>query len=501
MASGSRTRSARSQNTNTASKRRRASQSGAGQAHDAGDTRMSTTSGPIISIDKELCTGCKRCTEVCPVNAIEGRKGEPQTIAADRCVVCGQCVQICSAYASFFDEDIAPRDVKLAERGLLPSVREPLFAAYNRGDAARVKEGLADGSRFTMVQCAPAVRVSIAEEFGLPLGDLTPGKLAAALRRLGFDRVYDTNFTADLTIMEEGTELIKRVTEGGTLPMFTSCCPAWVKYLEQSYPELLPHLSSCKSPQQMAGALFKTYGASVDNVDPDTVLSVSVMPCTCKKFESERPEMQDSGFRDVDVVLTTRELGYLIKDAGIDFAALPEEDFDKPLGVYTGAGNIFGATGGVMEAALRTGYELLTKEPVPKIEMNFVRGGEGVRKASIKVGKLNLKVGVVAGLANVAPLLEQIKSGEVDFHFLEVMTCPAGCVSGGGQAKVLLPQDRPAAYAARTASTYQHDENLPLRKSHENPEVQRLYTEFLGEPLGHESHRLLHTEYASRKQG
>ena len=462
---------------------------------------MSATSGPIISIDKELCTGCKRCTEVCPVNAIEGKKGEPQTVVADRCVVCGQCVQVCSAFASIFDEGIAPREAKLAERGLLPTVREPLFAAYNRGDAARVKDGLADAGLFTMVQCAPAVRVSIAEEFGLPLGSLTPGKMAAALRRLGFDRVYDTNFTADLTIMEEGSELIKRVTEGGALPMFTSCCPAWVKYLEQTYPELIPHLSSCKSPQQMAGALFKTYGAKVDGVDPATVLSVSVMPCTCKKFESERPEMQDSGFRDVDVVLTTRELGYLIKDAGIDFAGLPEEAFDKPLGVYTGAGNIFGVTGGVMEAALRTGYELITKEPVPKLEMNFVRGGEGVRKATVKVGKLSLKVAVASGLANVAPLLEQIKSGEADFHFLEVMTCPVGCVSGGGQAKVLLPTDRTVAYETRTAAPYCHDEHLPLRKSHDNPEVQKLYKDFLGEPLGHESHHLLHTEYVSRKQG
>ncbi|MHC1711269.1 MAG: [FeFe] hydrogenase, group A [Solidesulfovibrio sp.] len=459
------------------------------------------TAAPFISIDQELCTGCKRCSEVCPVNAIEGKKGEPQTIVADRCVVCGQCVQVCSAYASVFDGDIAPREQKLGERGMLPSVKEPLFAAYNRGDAIRVKDGLADSGLFSMVQCAPAVRVSIAEEFGLPLGCLTPGKMAAALRRLGFNRVYDTNFAADLTIMEEGTELIQRVTGEGVLPMFTSCCPAWVKYLEQTYPELLPHLSSCKSPQQMAGVLFKTYGANVDAVEPSEVFSVSVMPCTCKKFESERPEMQDSGFRDVDVVLTTRELGYLIKDVGIDFDALPEEDFDKPLGVYTGAGNIFGVTGGVMEAALRSGYEMITKEPVPALEMNFVRGGEGVRKASVKVGKLKLKVAIVSGLANVAPLLEEIKAGKADFHFLEVMCCPVGCVSGGGQAKVLLPADKAVAYETRTGSTYFHDEQLAMRKSHENPEVLKLYSDFLGEPLGHESHHLLHTEYVSRKQG
>lgn len=453
----------------------------------------------IINIDQELCTGCQRCVNICPVDAIEGEKGQPHSVNQDRCVVCGQCVQICSAYASIFDEGIAPRAQKVAERGLLPSVKEPLFAAFNRGDAPRVKEALADLGLFKMVQCAPAVRVAIAEEFGMPLGSLAPGKMAAALRRVGFDRVYDTNFTADLTIMEEGSELIKRVTEGGTLPMFTSCCPAWVKYVEQTYPELTPNLSSCKSPQQMAGALFKTHGAKINGVEQGKVLSVSIMPCTSKKFECDRPEMQDSGYRDVDVVLTTRELAQLIKDAGIDFVNLPEEEFDKPLGTYTGAGTIFGATGGVMEAALRTGYELITKESIPDVKLEFVRGGEGVRTAKVKVGDLVLKVAVVSGLKNVKAVLEQVKSGKADFHFVEVMTCPVGCVSGGGQPKVLVPGDKPTAYSNRTDSTYFHDENLDLRKSHDNPEIQKLYAEFLGEPLGHESHHLLHTKYTARR--
>lgn len=457
------------------------------------------TAVPIITVDKELCTGCQRCVHICPVDAIEGEKGEPQTINTERCVYCGQCVQICSAYASIFDEEIAPREQKIAQRGLLPSVKEPLFAAYNRGDAPHVKERLADPRFFKMVQCAPAVRVAIAEEFGLPFGSLTPGKMAAALRKAGFDRVYDTNFTADLTIMEEGSELIKRVTEGGVLPMFTSCCPAWVKYVEQTYPELMPNLSSCKSPQQMAGALFKTFGAKIDAVDPAKVFSVSVMPCTCKKFECDRAEMQDSGYRDVDVVLTTRELAQLIKDAGIDFVNLPEEEFDKPLGTYTGAGTIFGATGGVMEAALRTGYELITKKTIPDVKLEFVRGDKGVRKADVEVGDLQLKVAVVSGLKNVKTLLEQVKSGQSDLHFIEVMTCPSGCVSGGGQPKVLVPRDSQVAYDNRTRSTYLHDENLELRKSHENPDIQRLYEEFLGEPLGHESHHLLHTNYVARR--
>ena len=454
----------------------------------------------IINIDKELCTGCRRCTEVCPVNAIEGEEGKTQTINSDRCVICGQCVQICSVYASNFQDDITPIDVKKDERGMLESIKEPIFAAYNIGQAKLVKEALANPNLYKLVQCAPAVRVALAEEFGLPLGSLTPGKMAAALRSLNFDRIYDTNFAADLTIMEEGSELIKRVTEGGTLPMFTSCCPAWVKFAEQEYPELLNHLSSCKSPQQMGGAMIKTYGAKIDDIDPAKIFSVSVMPCTCKKFECDRPEMTDSGYKDVDVVLTTRELAQLIKDMGIDFKNLPDEEFDSALGNYTGAGTIFGVTGGVMEAALRTGYELITKEPIPNIDLEFIRGNEGVRTAVVKIGNLELKVAMVSGLKNVVPLLEDVKKGKCDFHFIEVMTCPEGCVSGGGQPKLLLEECRPIAYKARKAATYDHDSKLELRKSHENPDIIKLYDEFLGEPLGHQSHHLLHTKYVSRKK-
>ena len=453
----------------------------------------------IVHIDQELCTGCRRCSQVCPVDAIEGEEGAPQTINTDKCCYCGQCIQICSAYSSILEEDITPREKKLAERQLLPSVKEPLFAAYNIGHNQIVKEGLKNKNLLKVVQCAPAVRVALAEEFGLKLGTLTPGRMAAALRRLGFDRIYDTNFTADLTIMEEGSELIERVTEQGTLPMFTSCCPAWVKFVEQEYPELIPHLSSCKSPQQMAGALFKTYGAKTDNLDPAKVFSVAIMPCTCKKFECERPEMTSSGYKDVDVVLTTRELAQLIKDARIDFKSLAGEEFDKPLGTYSGAGTIFGVTGGVMEAALRTGYELITKQTIPDVKLDFVRGSEGVRNALVKVGDLDLKVVVVSGLANVRPLLEEVKAGKADFHFMEVMTCPVGCVSGGGQPKVLLPEWKQQAYENRAASTYEHDEHLQYRKSHDNPDIKKIYDEFLGEPLGHESHQLLHTKYTPRR--
>lgn len=459
-----------------------------------------TISTSIINIDKELCTGCRRCAEVCPVDAIKGEEGKAQVINTESCVICGQCVQVCSAYASSFDENITSRDIKLAERGVLPSVKEPLFAAYNVGHTQLVKDALANPSLYKVVQCAPAVRVSLAEEFGFPLGTLTPGKMAAALRRLSFSRVYDTNFGADLTIMEEGSELIKRVTEGRKLPMFTSCCPAWVKFAEQQYPELLDHLSSCKSPQQMAGAVFKTYGAKIDDIDPAKIFSVAIMPCTCKQFECDRPEMTDSGYKDVDVVLTTRELAQLIKDAEIDFKNLPDEGFDLPLGNYSGAGTIFGTTGGVMEAALRTGYELITNKPIPNINLNFIRGDGGIRTAIVQVGDLKLKVAVVSGLKNVISLLESVKEGKSDFHFIEVMTCPEGCISGGGQPKLLLEEYREIAYKNRKESIYKHDSKLELRKSHENPDIVKLYDEFLGEPLGHESHHLLHTKYVCRKE-
>lgn len=454
----------------------------------------------IIRIDEELCTGCRRCVEVCPVDAIEGKDGVPQHIDTDKCVMCGQCVQVCKGYYSVYDKPATPLSKKYYDRGMLDDVEEPIFAAYKACQVKKIKDLLENKELFKVVQCAPAVRVGISEDFGLPLGTLSPKKMAAALRKLGFDRVYDTNFSADLTIMEEGSELIERVTKGGTLPMFTSCCPAWVKYLEQTYPELLDHLSTCKSPQQMAGVVFKTYGAKINNVNPAKMLSVSVMPCTCKDFESGREEMKDSGYRDVDLVITTRELAYLIKDAGINFKEIEEEDFDDPLGMYTGAGTIFGATGGVMEAALRTGYELMTKKQIPSVDLSAVRGGEGFRTAEVQVGDLKLKVGIVSGLKNAEPVLESIKKGECDLHFIEFMTCPIGCVSGGGQPKLLLDEYKEEAYTNRKQGLYDHDANLKLRKSHENPSIKKIYSEFLEKPLGHKSHELLHTQYKSRKE-
>ena len=454
----------------------------------------------IVNIDKDLCTGCQECVKVCPAYAITGEPGKPQEINPDRCVVCGQCVQVCKSYASIIDYGPEFVQNKKEERKIPKVINEPLFAANNVCDVDKVKAALKDPTKITMVQCAPAVRVALGEEFGMDLGSLTPGKMAAALKALNFDKVYDTNFAADLTIMEEGNELIKRVTTGGTLPMFTSCCPAWVKFMENNYPELTDHLSSCKSPQQMGGAVFKTYGAKINNIDAKDIYSVSIMPCTCKKYECDRPEMNSSGYRDVDAVLTTRELAYLIKDAGIDFNTLEEIDFESSLGVYTGAGTIFGVTGGVMEAALRTAYEVITGEEIPSIDIPAVRGSEGFRTAEIKIGDLTLKVGIVTGLKNVVPVLEDLKAGKLDLHFIEVMTCPVGCVSGGGQPKLLLEEYRQTAYKNRTKATYMHDSNLPLRKSHTNPEITKIYSEFLKEPLGEISHHLLHTKYCIGKE-
>lgn len=454
----------------------------------------------IVNIDKDLCTGCQECVKVCPAYAITGEPGKPQEINPDRCVVCGQCVQVCKSYASVIDYGPEFVQNKKQERKIPEVINEPLFAANNVCDVDKVKAALNDPTKITMVQCAPAVRVALGEEFGMELGSLTPGKMAAALKALNFDKVYDTNFAADLTIMEEGNELIHRVKTGGTLPMFTSCCPAWVKFMEDNYPELTDHLSSCKSPQQMGGAVFKTYGAKINNIDAKDIYSVSIMPCTCKKYECDRPEMNSSGYRDVDAVLTTRELAYLIKDAGIDFNSLKEIDFESPLGVYTGAGTIFGVTGGVMEAALRTAYEVITGEEIPSIDIPAVRGSEGFRTAKIQIGDLTLKVGVVTGLKNVVPVLESLKAGKLDLDFIEVMTCPVGCVSGGGQPKLLLEEYRQMAYENRTKATYKHDANLPLRKSHTNPEITKIYSEFLKEPLGKISHHLLHTKYCIGKE-
>lgn len=449
----------------------------------------------IVQIDERLCTGCQECVKSCPVYAIQGEKGKPQKINEQMCIKCGQCVQTCKSYISLVDHDEALYHKIHEERGIPASIQEPLFAAYNVCHLKEVQEALKNKDVVTMIQCAPAVRVAIAEDFGYPLGTLASGKLAAALRKLGFDYIYDTDFGADLTIMEEGTELIHRITEHGVLPMLTSCCPAWVQFIERVYPELTKHLSSCKSPQQMQGVIEKTFGAKINGIDPKKIYSISVMPCTCKEFECNRPEMKDSGYRDVDVVITTRELVWLMKENNIQYEDLAEEEFDETLGAYTGAGAIFGVTGGVMEAAIRTGYELMTGEQISSIEVENIRGTEGFRTGDIQVGDLTLKVGIVTGLTDIISLLGNIKSGKCDLHFIEVMTCPEGCVSGGGQPKLLLEEDRKEAYSKRRDALLRHDAELPIRKSHENPSIKKLYEEYLQEPNSEQAHHLLHTSY------
>ncbi|HHY71593.1 MAG TPA: ferredoxin, partial [Thermoanaerobacterales bacterium] len=363
----------------------------------------------------------------------------------------------------------------------------------------KVWQALADPDKFVVVQTAPAIRVSLGEEFGKELGAVVTKQLPTALRKLGFDKVFDTNFTADLTIMEEGSEFLDRLQNGGKLPLITSCSPGWIKFCEHYYPEFLDNLSTCKSPQQMFGALVKTYYAEKIGIDPAKIFSVSIMPCTAKKFECARPEMNSSGYQDVDAALTTRELSRMLKEAGIDVSKLPEGEFDEPLGISTGAAAIFGATGGVMEAALRTVYEIVTRKEPENIDFTEVRGVEGVKEATIDVEGTKVNVAVAHSLSNARKVLDRVKNGEAEYHFIEIMCCPGGCVGGGGQPILSSDERWESDYREiRGDAIYEVDRSMPLRKSHENPAVKALYKEYLEKPLGDKSHQLLHTHYTKR---
>ncbi|MBR2718688.1 MAG: [Clostridia bacterium] len=438
---------------------------------------------PSIVRDNNKCVLCRRCVAACnntqavgvigPVNrgfmtAIESPWN--LKLAEMSCINCGQCIAAC-----------------------------PVGALYEKDGTQQVWDLLADPKKHVVVQPAPAVRAALGEEFGMEIGTLVTGKMAAALRRLGFDKVFDTDWAADLTIMEEGTELIGRLNNGGVLPMITSCSPGWIKFCEHYYPEFIPNLSSCKSPHEMEGAMIKSYYAEKAGIDPKDIAVVSVMPCTAKKYEAARPELSVNGLADVDCVITTRELAKMIKEAGIDFVNLPDEDFDDMLGESTGASVIFGTTGGVMEAALRTAYELVTGETLEKVEFDGVRGVEGVKEASVKVGDVTLNVAVAHGTANAAKLLDAIKAGEKTYHFIEVMGCPGGCVTGGGQPIVSAAKRMECdPKALRAAALYREDAGKALRKSHENPSIKKLYDEYLGQPNSHKAHELLHTTYTAR---
>ena len=440
---------------------------------------------PSIVRDNNKCILCRRCVAACAktqgVFAIGMQnRGFKTQIGSEfgkslndvACINCGQCIAACPTGA-------------LTEKDATKEV----WAALN------------DPDKYVVFQTAPAVRVAIGEEFGLPIGTRCTGKMVSAIRRLGADKVFDVDFAADLTIMEEGTELLNRIKNDGVLPMITSCSPGWIKYCETFYPDFIPNLSTCKSPNQMQGAVTKTYFAKQNDLDPRDIYVVSVMPCTAKKFEIARPEFGRDGYRDVDANLTTRELARMIRQAGLDFVHLPEEEFDDMLGESSGAGVIFGVTGGVMEAALRTVVDVLTGEDMPRLEYADVRGLEGIKEATVSVNGTDINVAIVHGTANAAKLLNAIRAGEKTYHFIEVMGCPGGCVTGGGQPIV----DARTRYyvdprAARAAATYSEDESMAIRKSHKNPAVQKLYAEFLGEPNSHIAHELLHTTYVDRSK-
>ena len=435
---------------------------------------------PSIVRDPNKCILCRRCVAVCKniqkIGAIDcGNRGFESCISTSynkslkdtNCVYCGQCIEAC-----------------------------PTSALREKENIDEVWMKLKDPDVHVVVQTAPAVRVALGEEFDMPIGTNVTGKMVTSLRRLGFDKVFDTNTGADFTIMEEASEFVERFKENETIPMITSCCPSWVRYIEINYPELVPHLSSCKSPHEMVGSLIKTYYAKKENIDPEKIFVVSVMPCIAKKYERQRKELSNKGLFDVDCVITTRELARMIKHANIRFSDLEDTEFDNPLGVSTGAGSIFGTTGGVMEAALRTAQDILTGEDLDRINFEAVRGKKGIKTASLNIAGKDIKVVAASGLSNAQKIMEEIKAGKADYQFVEIMACPGGCIMGGGQpiknSKTRAEND---VRKLRADSIYSIDEKSTIRKSHQNPVVKKVYEEFLEKPGSYRAEKLLHTTY------
>ncbi|MGN0442284.1 MAG: NADH-dependent [FeFe] hydrogenase, group A6 [Acutalibacteraceae bacterium] len=441
-------------------------------------------STPHLIRNNSKCVLCRRCVAACNEQFVgvigANNRGFDTEIGcyfnadlnSTSCVSCGQCTAVC-----------------------------PTGALVEKDQTQLVFDAIDDPDKFVVVQTAPAIRATLGECFDMPIGTNVKGKMVTALKMLGFDKVFDTDFGADLTIMEEANEFIERVQNGGTLPMITSCSPGWVKFCEYYYPELLPNLSSCKSPQQMTGAMIKTYYAQKENIDPANIVVVSIMPCTAKKFEVDRDDQNAAGVPDVDIALTTRELARMIKAQQIQFTKLPDSDFDPALGITTGAGAIFGATGGVMEAALRTAADTLTGQSLEEIDYKEVRGTEGIKEATYNVAGIDVKVAVASGLRNAAAVLDKVKSGEADYQFIEIMCCPGGCVNGGGQPiQPASVRNFTDLKAERAKALYEEDLNLPLRKSHDSPIIKQVYEEFLEKPGSHKAHEILHTTYVARKK-
>ncbi len=439
-------------------------------------------SAPHMIRDNSKCILCRRCVAACDAQAISvigaNARGFDTHIGSPfelplydySCVSCGQCIVHC-----------------------------PVGALYEKDDTAKVFEEINNPEKFVVVNTAPSIRVTLGEAFGNEIGTNVTGKMVAALRRLGFSKVFDTDFSADLTILEEANELLDRINNGGTLPLITSCSPGWVKYCEHYYPDQLAHLSSCKSPQQMFGAVIKTWYAKKMNIDPKDIVVVSIMPCTAKKFEAGRADQSASGYADVDYALTTRELARMIETAGLNFNALPDEEFDNPLGEGTGAGVIFGATGGVMEAALRTAVETLTGEELKNLDFTEVRGTEGLKEATYTVAGMEVKVCAASGLSNAKKVMDDIKAGKSEYHFVEIMACPGGCVNGGGQpTQPANVHNFVDLKAIRGQALYEADKNLPVRKSHESEAVKAVYAEYFEKPGSHIAHEVLHTHYVPR---
>lgn len=447
------------------------------------DVKVDESSLHLIR-NNNKCILCRRCVAACNdqfVGVIGANNRGFDTeigctfnkdLAETSCVSCGQCTAVC-----------------------------PTGALVERDQTQEVFDAIADPEKVVIVHTAPAIRATLGECFGMPIGTNVKGKMVTALKMLGFDKVFDTDFGADLTIMEEANEFVDRVKNGGVLPMITSCSPGWIKFCEHYYPDMLPNLSSCKSPQQMTGAIIKTYYAEKENIDPKNIVVVSIMPCTAKKFEVKRDDQDAAGVPDVDIALTTRELAKMIQKAQIRFTELPDSDYDPALGVTTGAAAIFGATGGVMEAALRTAADTLTGQSLSSIDYKEVRGTNGIKEAVYNVAGIDVKVAVCSGLKNAAAVLDSVKSGEKNYHFIEIMCCPGGCVNGGGQPiQSGDVRNFTDLKGLRAKALYEEDANLPLRKSHDSPIIKKLYEEYLEKPGSHKAHEILHTTYVERKK-